>query len=218
MKIKLKRRNAFFSRFPALLACLFLLVTIIGAQQMPDKIRGYKVYRTNISVKSSIDKTTEDQDKDAIEAFVKVGKPKVADVSLTGITLELPAEIASFEQSGTIDFLAFKDFRVNGLAVDVEEYRESFVISKKQSTTLPKPISIFVGTGQTLRGALSELRNSKEEWSVTGTIFVFGQFKKTFMKFKRVVPVAIDLKIKNPVRDMLENAANSREPKSIDTN
>ncbi|MCY7377045.1 MAG: hypothetical protein LH472_13885, partial [Pyrinomonadaceae bacterium] len=109
------------------------------------------------------------------------------------------AEIDSPEQSGKIDFLTFHDFRVNGLAVDVEEYQESFEFKKNQTIALPKPVKIFVGAGQTLRGALSEWRNSKDEWTVTGRIFVFGHFKKAGFKFKRVVPIEINLKIENPL-------------------
>jgi len=66
---------------------------------------------------------------------------------------------------------------------------------------LPKPIKIFLNTGQVLRGALSELKQSKEEWTVTGRVFAFGQFKKSFLKFKRVVPIEINLKIKNPLKN-----------------
>jgi hypothetical protein len=51
-----------------------------------------------------------------------------------------------------------------------------------------------------LRGAVRELKDSKEEWSVTGRVFVFGKFKKFGFNFKRVVPVEINIKIKNPLR------------------
>ncbi len=176
---------------------LFFFSSFIIAQDLPNEIRGYKVYKAKISVKNQTEKTDV---KDKSEAFVKVGEPEVVDVSLTGVTLELSAEIDALEQSGTVDFLTFKDFRVNGLAVDVEEYRESFEFKKNQIITLPKPVKIFVGTGQTLRGAVNEMRDSKKEWTVTGTVFVFGRFKKSFLKFKRVVPVEINIKIKNPLR------------------
>lgn len=171
---------------------------------MPDEIRGYKVYKAKIAVKNQRDKNSKSAKgitKDSSEAFVKVGEPEVSDVSLTGVTLEISAEIDALEQSGTVDFLTFKDVRVNGLAVKAEEYRESFEFKKNQTVVLPKPIKIFVGTGQTLRGALNEMRDSKEEWTVTGTVFVFGRFKKSFLKFKRVVPIEINIKIKNPLRN-----------------
>ena len=168
------------------------------AQDLPKKIRGYKVHRAKISVKNQPEKANA---KDKSEAFVKVGEPELIDVSLAGITFELSAEVESLGQSGTIDLLAFHDFRVNGLAVDLEEYKESFEFRKHQRVVLPKPIKIRLSTAQTLRGALSELKESRDEWTVTGRVFVFGQFKKSFLKFKRVVPVEINLKIKNPLRD-----------------
>lgn len=40
---------------------------------------------------------------------------------------------------------------------------------------------------------------AKDEWTVTGRVFVFGRFKKFGFDFKRVVPVEINLKIKNPL-------------------
>ncbi|HEY0428518.1 MAG TPA: hypothetical protein VGC76_12115 [Pyrinomonadaceae bacterium] len=183
------------------LLCVFFVLCgsiCIKAQDYPDEIRGYKVHKSKIFVQN---KNEQIDKKDDAEAFVTIGEPTVEDVSLTGVTLEVAAEVSALEQSGKIDFLAFKDFRVNGLKVDVEEYRESFSFKKNESTALPKPVKIFIGIGQTLRGALGELRDSKDEWNVTGTIFVFGRFKKMGFNFKRVVPVEINIKIKNPLKN-----------------
>ncbi len=194
--------------FSALLCfCGLVLLTFSTfsfSQDLPDKIRGYKVYKAKISVKNQNNgnsKSARSVEKDNSEAYVKVGEPELVDVSLTGVTLELSAEIDAFEQSGTVDFLTFKDFRVNGLAVDIKEYRESFEFKKNRIITLPKPVKIFIGAGQTLRGAVNEMRDSKAEWTVTGTVFVFGHFKKSFLKFKRVVPVEVNIKIKNPFKE-----------------
>lgn len=185
---------------------LLLLVFICGlffsfaaTQDLPAEIRGYKVYKAKISVKNQISDAA--KAKDESEAFVKVGEPELIDVSLTGVTLELSAEIVAPAQSGTVDFLIFKDFRVNGLKVEIKEYKESFEFKKNQPIVLPKPIKLFIGTGQTLRGALMEFKDSKDEWAVTGTVFVFGRFKKSFLKFKRVVPVEVNIKIKNPLKE-----------------
>lgn len=169
----------------------------VEAQDYPKEIRGYKVHKTKISVKNKNEKTDA---KDDSEAFVTIGEPTVEDISLTGITLEVSAEISAFEQSGKVDFVSFKDFRVNGLKVDVEEYKESFSFKKNTPFTLPKPIKIFVGAGQSLLGALGEVRDSKDEWEVTGTVFVFGKFRKMGFNFKRVVPVEVNIKIKNPIK------------------
>ncbi len=183
------------------LFCLALLFFApADSQDLPKKIRGYKVYQTKISIKNQDEKSAPDKNlKDESETFVRIGEPQIKDVSLTGITLEISAEINSVEQTGTIDFLAFKDFRVNDLPIEIAEYKEPFDLKKNQSTVLPKPIEILVGAKQTLRGAVKEMRESKKEWTVTGRVFVFGHFKKSFLKFKRVVPVDINLKIKNPL-------------------
>ena len=193
---KLKTRQYFI----ALVGILFASCAVF-AQDLPKEIRGYKVYQAKISVKSQNERRGDGEfiETDESEAFVKVGEPELTDVSLTGITFELSAEIDSSEQSGKIDFLMFQDFRVNGLAVEVEEYQKSFEFRKNEKIILPSPVKIFVGTGQTLRGALSEWRDSKKEWTVTGRVFVFGRFKKAGFKFKRVVPVEINLQIKNPL-------------------
>jgi len=178
--------------------CGLFLTNLTLAQDLPKEIRGYKVHRAKISVKNQTEETNA---KDKSEALVKVGEPELVDVSLAGITFELSAEIGSLKQSGTIDFLTFHDFRVNGLPVDLEEYKESFEFRKNQNAVLPKPIKIRLSTAQTVRGALSELKESRDEWTVTGRVFAFGQFKKSFLKFKRVVPIEINLKIKNPLRN-----------------
>ncbi len=185
------------SAFLQICISILLLSFLADAQNLPDKIRGYKVYDAKISVKTENDKI---EPKGVSEAFVKIGEPEIADVSLTGITLELSAEISGLEQSGHIDFLTFHDFRVNGLPVEIEEYKEPFTFKKNKPIQLPKPVKIFLSTTQTLRGALKELKNEKEEWQVTGRIFVFGKFKKFGFSFKRVVPVEINLKIKNPLK------------------
>lgn len=177
---------------------LFLTNFAAAGQNLPKEIRGYKIQRAKISV---VNKTDESKVKDKSDAIIKISEPVLVDVSLTGIKFEISAEIDSVEQSGTIDFLTFNDFRVGGLAVDVEEYKESFDFKKNQKIKLSKPIVISLGIGQTLRGALKELKESKNEWTVTGRVFVFGRFKKSFLKFKRVVPVEINLKIKNPLKE-----------------
>ena len=177
---------------------VLLFSLIINGQDLPKEIRGYKVYQAKISVKNQTEKNGA---PDKSETFVKIGEPEITDVSLTGITLEISAKIESSSQSGTIDFLTFQDFRADNLPVEVEEYRESFRLEKNKTTILPKPIKFFLNTKQTLRGAFKEMKESKEEWTVKGKIFVFGRFKKSFLKFKRVVPIEINFKIKNPLRN-----------------
>lgn len=168
----------------------------IAAQDFPDEIRGYKVYQAKISVSNNSDKTkTKDSD-----AIVKLGDPQPTDVSVSGVSFEIAAEVSGLRQSGTIDFLTFKDFRVNEIPVEIEEYTDSFDISKDKIINLPKPFKITVGFPQTLRGVWQEQRDSKEMWQVTGRIFVFGHFKKGFLSFKRVIPLDVNFQIRNPLK------------------
>lgn len=197
--VKIKTIGVFLTS--VLFAVVFTFTISAFAQDLPKEIRGYKVHKAKISVVNQNVKTanSKSEKNDESEAFINISVPELVKVSLTGITLELSAEIEALEQSGKVDFLTFYDFRVNGLAVDVEEYKESFEFKKNQKIALPKPIKIFFGAGQTLRGALAEFNESKTHWTVTGRIFVFGHFKKAGFSFKRVVPVEINLKIKNPL-------------------
>lgn len=196
-------RNQRKSASSVLISVLFVLIFSSNtlSQDLPDKIRGYKVHKAKISVKTQTEKSEETSEN---EAFVKINEPEISDISLTGITFELSAELSSIEQSGTVDFLTFHDFRVNGLKVEVEEYKDSFDFQKNKAIILPKPFRIFLRADQALSGAFKEFKNSKEEWRVTGRVFVFGHFKKSFLKFKRVVPIDIDILIKNPLKNYIE--------------
>lgn len=184
-------------KYQAIHAVVFavLIALPVLAQDLPKEIRGYKVYKTDISVSTS----SKREKKKGPEARVKVGDPEVADLSFTGVTFELPAEMTSYDQSGHVDFLSFHDMKVNGLPVEVEEYRESFSFKKNELIALPKPARIFLGTRHMLKGAWKEMAESKKEWTVTGRVFIFGKFRKMGFNFKRVVPVDISIKIANPV-------------------
>ena len=204
-KVNFYNRSAVsFSIFPVIFQLIILFTAFsaftINAQELPEKIRGYKIYNAKISIKTENDRSVE---PDESEALVRIGDPEFADISLTGITFELTAEIDPTGHSGTVDFLMFRDFRVNGLEVEIEEYKESFSFKKNQTISLPKPVKIFIGTGNAVSGALKESRESKADWTITGRVFVFGKFKKLGFKFKRVVPVDIDIKIPNPVKKKL---------------
>ena len=198
-----QNKNSFF------FAVFILLFSVsVFSQKLPDKIRGYKVYQAKISVKTEKEKSAE---KKGAEAVVKIGEPELEDISLTGITLEFSAGIEGIEQSGKIDFLAFEDFKVNNLDVEIEEYKHAFEVKKNEKVFLPKPVKVFVRADRALRGALKEWNDSKKDWNVTGRIFVFGKFKKYGMSFKRVVPVEINLKIENPLKKKLTQNDKSKE-------
>lgn len=170
---------------------------IVPAQELPDEIRGYKVHDAKITVVNRAEQTDR---KDKSEAYVRLDDPVLVDKSLSGITFEISGEIEPIEQSGKIDFLAFNDFVVNGIPVTIDDYNEPFEFKKNKAIRLPRPVKVDVGVLQTLRGALNEIRDSKDEWEVTGTVFVFGRFKKWGFNFKRVVPVKVKVTVKNPVR------------------
>lgn len=185
----------------AAFALVFFVISFAEAQEYPKEIRGYKVEKAKIKVKNDDGNNDSKDDKDESEAFVTLGEPTLANLGLTGITFDITARLSPLEQKGKVDFLSFRDFKVNGSSVTIEDYTESFSFEKNKPIDLPAPIKVFVGMGQTLMGGLGEVRDSKEEWEVTGTVFVFGKFKKFGFSFKRVVPVPINIKIKNPIKN-----------------
>ena len=167
------------------------------AQDLPDEIRGYKVHNEKFSVTNNDDRRDQ---KNKSEVFARLSEPELIDTSLSGLTFEVSGEIDSLDYKGKVDFLMFRNFKVNGLDVEIEEYTNSFEFKKNQPIALPKPVKIFLSSRQALRGALGEIRDSKEDWTVTGTVFVFGRFKKWGFSAKRVVPVEVNVKIKNPLK------------------
>lgn len=189
--------------FSALSAAAIALVFCSAgfAQELPKSIRGYKVHRADVAVH-----TSPQTSPTGSNAIVTVGEPTLTDISITGISIEFPARISGVPESGRVDFLTFHDFRLNGLKVDVEEYRTSFSFKKYQEIVLPKPATLFIGSGQVLNAAWKEFSGSDEDWLVTGRVFVFGRFKKFGFEFKRVIPIDISLKIRNPLASARDSA------------
>ncbi|MFN0138880.1 MAG: hypothetical protein ACKVQW_02180 [Pyrinomonadaceae bacterium] len=187
-------------KFSAPMASVILLLFafVAGAQDLPDKIRGYKVHRAKVRVATASAATTPNANG-LEEAVVKVGEPRIVDVALAGVTFEADADLGGIPQSGRVDFLTFRDFRVNGVAIEFDEYNHSFDVKKGVAMRLPKPVRGRVGSLNIAKAAYKETVESKSTWQVTGTVFVFGKFKKFGFKFKRVVPVQIELKVKNPL-------------------
>lgn len=165
-------------------------------QDWPDKINGYKVYDPKISITTS-DLLANSADHDA---QVKLSVPTLVDLRLSGAIIEIGASVLSEKQSGKVELVTFKDIFVNGFRVDVEDYKHAFSFKKGETAVLPKPARITLKTSSLPRAAYNELTNSKTEIAVTGTAFVFGKFKKMGFSFKRVVPVKIDLRVRNPLR------------------
>lgn len=190
-----------FSTFVRRISFCFILVFILAfscfPQDLPDKIRGYKVHKEKILIADERDENRKDSD---LNVLVKMENPGLSDISVSGVKLEVGGEITVFGQSGTIDFISFKDFQINGINVEIEEYGEKFDFKKNSARKLEKPLEIFISTTQTLRAAWKEARDSKDEWLVTGKIFVFGRFNKMGFKFKRVIPVELKINIPNPIK------------------
>ena len=174
---------------------VFLLSINALSQDLPDKIRGYKVYRDKISLNS----VSSDAD-----ASVRIGDPKLADVSLTGITLSLPAEFTAKYQSGKVEMITFHDLRVNGVKVEPEAYDKKFEFKKAETVVIPHPVRVFIPISGVVSTAWQEMTGSKTQWKVTGRVFVFGKFRRYGLYHKRVVPIDIDLTIKNPLTDGLQ--------------
>lgn len=191
------------ARFPRIIVFTFLAMFAAGssltAQELPQKIRGYKVYDEIIRI-------TNQGSGPADKPTFVLGTPMVADVSLGGITLDVAGELKAAGYSGRVEMITFKDFRINGLRVEVQEYDTPFSISKKGTTALPSPATVFLPSKNVLNAAWKEITDSKENWIVTGRVFVFGRFKKFGFSFKRVVPVDVRLEVPNPLFEYRKRA------------
>jgi hypothetical protein len=187
-----------FTKLHFTLFITLMLAATALSQDLPDKIRGYKVYKGNVAIFNAGGRPP---GSGSAEASVTVGEPTIAGVSLTGITVGVPAEILASGQSGNVHFLSFHDFRLNGVSVDVEEYNTGFEFKANRSLPLPRPVRIFLRADRILKTAYKEITEDRSEWLITGRVFVFGKFKKMGFSFKRVVPVNVSIKIKNPLID-----------------
>jgi hypothetical protein len=174
---------------------LILFITAYG-QSLPDKINGYKLHKANIVVTNSALNSSDTRG----DAIVSVNVPKVVDIGIGGLTLDIIAEFFSRKESGKVDLIRFKDVAVNGLALDIEDYSHSFEFTKDKRVAMPRSARVSISARSVPRALWTELINSPDELVVKGTAFVFGRFKKFGFTFKRVVPVKIDLRFPNPLR------------------
>ena len=72
---------------------LFALFTSLAfSQSLPSKIRGYKVYETKVVVINEDSVTPKPEDANA---SVRLLKPKIVSIGLTGVTVEVLAESLS---------------------------------------------------------------------------------------------------------------------------
>ena len=176
---------------PAFFVLLVFAINSLG-QALPEKIRGYKVYHDKVSVNTH-NETSED--------LLKIGEPEIVDIELAGVTFELPAEFTAPNQSGKVERITFHDIRVNGIALQSDGYLYKFEFRKGEKLTLPKPVRFFLPAYGVAKAAWQEVTESRAEWKVTGRVFVFGKFRRLGFYHKRVVPIDLNLTIKNPLHE-----------------
>lgn len=190
-------------RFGAISASILILILthFAAAQSLPSKIRGYKVYKSKVSVRNAEEPMVQNDSDVSVRLF----SPQIKDITLSGAIIEVRAEITATHKAGSVDFMTCGDLRVNGIPIEIEEYAHPFSFKEGEKITLPTPATIFIKTANVAKAAYKELIDSKKDWIVTGTVFVFGKFKKFGFDFKRVVPVKIALTIKNPLNSLTLN-------------
>jgi hypothetical protein len=206
---ELNRLFQFHKYYPsAVLVTTFLLSSISPAQTRayPKEIRGYKVERTVVELKKSdskkpADVVAEDSSDSDVDQLITFGQPALAHLTPLGITFEIPIVVAPVKQSGHVEFLVFEDMLINGRPVEIDEYHRQFDLPNKQPLTLSRPLSIYIYLPSAVLAALGEWTDSKETWPVTGRVYVFGKFKKSLFSFRRCVPVELNLKMRNPLRE-----------------
>ena len=190
-----------------ILAALILACAITGhgqtdargatPREYPKEIRGYKLERATIELKRP---GQNNADPAANREVITLGEARVVSISPLGVTLEIPIVVAPVKQKGKIDFLSFYDMAVNGTPVAVDDYNGPFELPNDHALILGKPLTVFVATPDALIGAVQELAWPQETWPITGVVYVFGEFKKWIFKGKRVIPVELDRKMRNPLR------------------
>jgi len=210
----------------------FLLVALCIAQtpEYPKEIRGYKVERAAVELRSrenqKVAKTTQqtprsnDNSSNAgtvptssaptsspppapdpnVDQLITFGEPALARVTPLGITLNIPVVVAPIKQSGHVDFLLFEDMTVNKHAVEIDEYHRGFDLPTKKPLTLREPLRFYVSLSTAALAAIDEGVNSQAMWPVTGRVYVCGKYKKFVFSFKRCVPVDLNLTMNNPLR------------------
>ena len=209
------------------LVIVIVILTLIGdvatvspqTSTYPKEIRGYKVERTVVEIKkpetkgqnSGKDRQNRsdgaDQSNSAansegdVDELIQLGKPQLARVTPLGITFEVPIVVSPVKQSGHVDFLVFEDMIVNGTSVNIDEYHRVFDLPNKQPLTLREPLRFYIYLPSAMLAALGDWSDSKETWPVTGRVYVFGKFKKGLLSFKRVVPVELNLTLRNPLKE-----------------
>jgi len=211
------------------ICCSVVALCFSQTRDYPTEIRGYKVERAAIELKAresqksakSSDKTATSRDNSSaagmgstspapspagpvadpsIDQLITFGAPSLARATPLGITLNIPVVVAPIKQSGHVDFLLFEDMTVNHYSIEIEEYRRGFGLPTKKPLTLREPLRFYISLPTAALAAVDEGISSRETWPVTGRVYVCGKYKKLVFRFKRCVPVELNLTMKNPLR------------------
>jgi hypothetical protein len=216
-----------------LLGSLALLAAVDSVRAQgrayPKEIRGYKVERAAVELKSTETKKPSKSDSSSaggqdgvsstrdnpssnqtstassiagsdVDQLITFGSPSIARVSPLGITFNVPVVVAPIKQSGKVDFLLFEDMMVNDHSIEIDEYHRAFDLPTKKPLTLKEPLRFFIYTPVAALAAVGEWSNSREMWPMTGRVYVCGKYKKFLFSFKRCVPVELNLTMRNPLR------------------
>ena len=183
---------------------MVLIANVVSAQSKsyPKEIRGYKVQRAAVETKRPPNRKPSTNDQSEAEdsgQLIKFGDARVARVTPLGITVEIPAVVSPVQQKGRVDFLVFENMTVNGTAVEIDEYHRAFDLPNDKPLTLKEPLRFFVYLPSAVMAAIDELTASTKQWPITGVVYVFGKFKKSIFRFKRVIPVELNLMTPNPL-------------------
>ena len=164
----------------------------------PKEIRGYKVERAAVELRETKQKNAQ---QNTTPQLIKFGSPRVAAITPLGITLEIPVVVSPVKQKGHIDFLVFEKMQVNDTSVEIDEYHRAFDLPNKKPLTLKEPLRFYVYLPNAIMVAIDDLTNTAKEWPIVGVVYVFGRFNKSVFRFKRVIPVEINLTTPNPLHD-----------------
>jgi hypothetical protein len=129
-----------------------------------------------------------------------------------GISLEIPIVVSPVRQKGRVDFLLFESVTVNGSSVEIDEYHRAFNLPNKVPLTLTEPLRFYVHLPSAAMAAIDEATNSKREWPLTGTVYVFGRFNKSIFRFKRCIPIELNLLVRNPLRNTSQVQSTKYKP------
>jgi hypothetical protein len=167
------------------------------AQKLPDSIRGYKVHQVKASVIGPASPKGQSADADI---SINLRAPDAVEITLSGAVFEVDAEFIA-GRSGKVDMITFHDFKAGGIPFKIDDITAPFSFKKNKAAVIPGPARVSVSLTDIPRAVYKQVSDDPAEISVTGTAFVVGRFKKFGMTFKRVIPIHIDIKIKNPLHD-----------------